>query len=87
MKLQDEIARVAYDLYLKRGCVHGYDCEDWLEAEKIVMSGRAETGTAPAGSEKPKRGRKPSVKSQEKEEKPVRSKAKTTRTPRKKKTE
>ena len=35
--IQDEIARVAYELYKERGRVHGHDLEDWLEAEKIVM--------------------------------------------------
>jgi len=28
-----EIARRAYDLYLARGCEHGHDVEDWLQAE------------------------------------------------------
>ncbi len=32
----DEVARVAYDLYEKRGRIHGYDLEDWLKAETIV---------------------------------------------------
>ena len=30
----DAIARRAYDLYLARGCEHGHDVEDWLEAER-----------------------------------------------------
>jgi len=34
--LHDEIARVAYELYKKRGMAQGYDLKDWLEAEKIV---------------------------------------------------
>lgn len=29
-----EIARRAYDLYLARGCEHGHDVEDWLQAER-----------------------------------------------------
>ncbi len=33
----DEIARVAYELYEKRGKAHGHDMIDWLEAERIVM--------------------------------------------------
>jgi hypothetical protein len=33
----EEIAKVAYDLYRKRGMGDGYDVEDWLKAEKIVM--------------------------------------------------
>ncbi len=32
----DEVARVAYDLYEKRGKIHGHDREDWLKAEMIV---------------------------------------------------
>jgi len=34
--LHNEIARVAYELYTKRGRAHGRDLGDWLEAEKIV---------------------------------------------------
>ena len=33
-----EIARVAYDLYLARGCVDGNDVDDWLEAECQLRS-------------------------------------------------
>jgi hypothetical protein len=33
----DEIARVAYNLYEKRGKLPGYAQQDWLQAEKIVM--------------------------------------------------
>jgi hypothetical protein len=29
-----DIAHRAYDLYLARGCEHGYDVADWLEAEQ-----------------------------------------------------
>ncbi|RPI35725.1 MAG: DUF2934 domain-containing protein [Nitrospiraceae bacterium] len=36
-KMCDEIARVAYDLFEKRGRLHGYAEGDWLEAERIVM--------------------------------------------------
>ena len=32
----DDVARVAYDLFEKRGKVHGYDMEDWFNAEMIV---------------------------------------------------
>ncbi|OHE60123.1 MAG: hypothetical protein A2Z47_09455 [Thermodesulfovibrio sp. RBG_19FT_COMBO_42_12] len=35
--LYDEVAKVAYDLHEKRGRVHGYDMDDWLEAERIVL--------------------------------------------------
>ena len=34
--VHDEIARVAYGLYEKRGYTPGNDFSDWMEAEKIV---------------------------------------------------
>jgi hypothetical protein len=36
--MSDEIARVAYSLYEKRGYTPGNDFSDWLEAEKIVKN-------------------------------------------------
>ena len=42
MKLYDEIARIAYDLYEKSGRVEGRELDNWLEAERIVMSLDAE---------------------------------------------
>ncbi|OGW37514.1 MAG: hypothetical protein A2Y97_09285 [Nitrospirae bacterium RBG_13_39_12] len=35
--LYDEVAKVAYDLHEKRGGIHGYDIDDWLDAERIVL--------------------------------------------------
>jgi len=37
MKLQEEIAEVAYELYEKSGCINGRDSDNWLEAERIVL--------------------------------------------------
>ena len=49
-KLYDEIARVAHELYEKRGRIHGYHLEDWIEAEKIVMERHAkEIGSVAEG--------------------------------------
>jgi hypothetical protein len=31
---ESDIARRAYDLYLARGCEHGHDVEDWLQAKR-----------------------------------------------------
>ena len=31
-----DVAKVAYDLFEKRGKVHGHDMADWLKAEMIV---------------------------------------------------
>ena len=37
----DEICRVAYELYEKRGREDGLHLDDWAEAEKIVMARHA----------------------------------------------
>ena len=29
-----DVARRAYDLYLARGCEHGHDVDDWVQAER-----------------------------------------------------
>ena len=34
---REALARLAYELYLRRGGEHGHDVEDWLEAERILM--------------------------------------------------
>ncbi len=34
---QAEVARVAYELFERRGALHGSDMQDWLEAERIVQ--------------------------------------------------
>lgn len=41
---QGEIAKIAYDLYLQKGMIGGYDLDDWLQAEKIVMAQHATLG-------------------------------------------
>jgi hypothetical protein len=51
-KLQEEIAKVAYDLHQKRGMVHGSELLDWLEAERIVLA-RYEKGAEKENSKKP----------------------------------
>ncbi len=38
MNLHNEIKKVAYELYEKRGKAEGYDLDDWLEAEGIVIA-------------------------------------------------
>ncbi len=37
-ELRERIARKAYELYQKRGQAPGCDLEDWLEAERLVLS-------------------------------------------------
>lgn len=42
-KLRDEIAKVAYELFEKRGRMHGHEMEDWLRAERIVTARHPKT--------------------------------------------
>jgi len=39
--LHSEIAKVAYEIYIRRSCVHGNDIDQWLEAERIVLSNQS----------------------------------------------
>jgi hypothetical protein len=38
-----DVARRAYDLYLARGCAHGHDVDDWLQAEQQLRAGSTTT--------------------------------------------
>jgi hypothetical protein len=47
----DEVSKVAYDLFEKRGKVHGHDMADWLKSEIIVKKRYTKKGDqAQAGS-------------------------------------
>lgn len=49
--IRQEIEEVAYELWEKGGCLTGREIENWLEAERIVMTKYAEKVRA---KEKPK---------------------------------
>jgi hypothetical protein len=51
--MSDEIARVAYSLYEKRGYTPGNDFSDWIEAEKIVKNKYTRGMASDAKSAKP----------------------------------
>ena len=36
--LRQRIAEKAHEIYECRGCCHGRDLEDWLEAERLVLA-------------------------------------------------
>jgi hypothetical protein len=38
MDVYNEIAKVAYELYEKNGCITGRDLDHWIEAERIVVA-------------------------------------------------
>jgi hypothetical protein len=44
-----EVARRAYDLFLARGCEHGHDLDDWLQAERELQ------GTLNATTRRPRK--------------------------------
>ena len=33
---EQRVEKKAYEIYQNKGCQNGHDCDDWLEAEKIV---------------------------------------------------
>ncbi|HUK57009.1 MAG TPA: DUF2934 domain-containing protein [Nitrospiria bacterium] len=37
-RLREQVAQKAYELYEKRGGLHGHDIEDWLEAERLIQA-------------------------------------------------
>lgn len=37
-QIQEEIEKLAYELYLQRGCECGKDQEDWFKAEQILKA-------------------------------------------------
>ena len=54
--LKQEIARRAYVRFCDRGCAHGEDIDDWLEAEREVLESRKnETATDKQAFAKPRR--------------------------------
>ena len=46
--LRRRIAKLAYEFYLQRGKLQGYDLEDWLKAQSLVLS-ELTTGAKPTG--------------------------------------
>ena len=51
--VREKIEKKAYELFLQRGGVHGYAIEDWIKAEKEVMSGSDKNAGAAAKTKKP----------------------------------
>ena len=35
---RERVAQRAYEKWMKRGCVHGYDLQDWVEAERELAA-------------------------------------------------
>ncbi|MGE5239111.1 MAG: DUF2934 domain-containing protein [Chloroflexota bacterium] len=96
MNLNEEISRVAYELYEKSGRIPGRDEFNWLEAEKIVRARlalkqagakAAETReTVTAAAIKPAEKAVAGTRSKKSEMTPVETKKTKTTTTRKKKT-
>jgi hypothetical protein len=42
----EAVAKRAYELYLQRGSVSGYELEDWLQAEAELIAAAATTAEA-----------------------------------------
>lgn len=65
MKLYEEIAKVAHELYEKSGRIEGRDTENWLEAERIVRARHSE-GSKLASGKNPKPAAKTTAKTEAK---------------------
>ena len=46
----DSVARLAFELFLARGAVHGHDLDDWLMAESQLRTAPAAKKRRAAGS-------------------------------------
>lgn len=55
--LRQEIALRAYQRFCDRGCVDGSDAEDWLIAEREVLSEQEQSIEAPKAQDNPQRPR------------------------------
>ena len=90
--IHDEVAKVAYDLFENSGRMYGYEVENWLAAEKIVMerySKEIEQKTHTIGSIKGKKASgktKPKTLKTSKKTSGSSSQTKTKKSPPKKKT-
>jgi len=51
--IHERIAERAYELFQQRGQSHGSDLDDWLEAERIVLSEQRPNEATPALKTKP----------------------------------
>lgn len=57
--LRQEIALRSYLRFCDRGCAHGDEVDDWLEAEREVLENRKrQTATGKQAAAKPRLGRK-----------------------------
>ena len=71
-KLYEEIARVAFELYEKRGKAEGFHLSDWLEAERIVAARHEKKGESEQKSVKPAKRKTTAKKPKEEKATPAR---------------
>ena len=57
MDLRDEIANLAYELYINSGYIDGRDEENWLEAERIILARHRLEPEEPAQKKQVKRSK------------------------------
>jgi hypothetical protein len=56
----DEIAKRAYELYLQRGSLPGYEVDDWLQAEAELIAASSRTGAESEAPQSAATGSEPS---------------------------
>jgi len=63
MNLHNEVEKMAYELYKKRGKAEGHDLDDWFEAERIIVAHhRVEEKLETESSSPPQKKRNPEQK-------------------------
>ena len=67
-ELRERIEQNAYDLYQKRGELHGFDIDDWLEAERLVLAQIEDERHSKAKPPRPKSNRSKRIKPPENRE-------------------
>jgi hypothetical protein len=48
--IHDVVARRAYELFLARGASHGFDLQDWLDAERELTGRNGAAAITPAAT-------------------------------------
>lgn len=52
---KDMVVRLAYELYVRRGCEPGHDVEDWLMAEQMMLEQQKRSGSTRRGADASRR--------------------------------
>jgi len=58
---RERIAMRAYEKWMQRGCVHGYDMQDWVDAEKELMEEQSRSTSQTRSAQTPSQAAMPGM--------------------------